>query len=174
MSAPVKEYIIHFVPENCIQCLGCETACKSWRELPHGIQYRRVFNLWEGNYPKVKSSSISIACLHCIDPECMHACPVNAISKSEKDGRVLVDETVCIGCKACTDACPFDVPQFGNANIMQKCDLCLDQPLAGGVPPCVDTCPGKALMLIEITPAEKKAEKNSTIKMMQRKETHSY
>ena len=152
---PEKEYLIRFIPENCTQCYGCETACKSWRDLPYGIKYRRVMNIWNGIYPKVKSSSLSIACLHCAEPACMAACPAEAISKNEKNGRVLVVESLCIGCKACSDACPFGVPQFGENDIMQKCDLCFGQELADADPPCIDTCPGKALTLVEVTREEK-------------------
>jgi anaerobic dimethyl sulfoxide reductase subunit B (iron-sulfur subunit) len=86
---------------------------------------------------------------------------VDAITKSDTDGRVLVDEALCIGCRACADACPFGVPQFGEDDIMQKCDLCFDQPLSGTDPPCVDTCPGKALTLTLASPTEKKVQEDS-------------
>jgi anaerobic dimethyl sulfoxide reductase subunit B (iron-sulfur subunit) len=83
------------------------------------------------------------------------ACPEVAISKRVKDGRVVVDETLCTNCGICAEACAFDVPQFGDNGIMQKCDFCLDQQLARAVPPCVDTCPGGALSFIEVSPSEK-------------------
>ncbi|WP_291329465.1 4Fe-4S dicluster domain-containing protein [Desulfovibrio sp. UCD-KL4C] len=151
----MKEYIIQFNPELCIQCHGCETACKAWRDLPYGIQFRRVLNLWYGSYPLVKSKSLSLSCLHCTNPECVEACPVEAISKNVENGRVLVDATLCIGCKACAKACPFGVPQFGEDKIMQKCDLCVDQPMVTSQPPCVATCPGNALTMTKIIPAKK-------------------
>jgi len=157
-KVPSLEPIIRFYPELCIQCHGCETACKMWRNLPCGIKYRRVLNLWDGTYPKIKSKSLSLSCLHCTDPACEKACPVGAISKRE-DGRVLVDTDLCIGCKTCAKACPFGVPQFakGKGHVMQKCDLCAGQPLENTDPPCVATCPGKALMPEMVTPEEKKA-----------------
>lgn len=157
MSALRKEYQITFDAAKCIQCHGCETACKSWRGLPPGIRYRRVLNLWDGGYPAVKSASLSLACLHCVDPACVAVCPAEALAKDPATGRVLVDADRCIGCRACAGACPFGVPQFGPDKIMRKCDLCLDEPLAGTAPPCVATCPGKALALGEISPQEKKA-----------------
>ena len=156
-----KEYLIAFDPEKCLQCHGCETACKVWRDLAYGIRFRRVLNLWSGSYPDVKSKSLSLACLHCTEPACAAVCPTEAIAKSERDGRVLVDTQRCVGCKSCARACPFGVPQFGPLDgkklVMRKCDLCLDEILAGTVPPCVGTCPGKALELRDVTPAEKKA-----------------
>lgn len=153
----VSEYLIAFDPAKCIQCHGCETACKSWRNLPYGVRYRRVVNLWSGRYPTVASASLSLACLHCVDPACAAVCPGKAIRKDPTDGRVLVDASRCIGCKACARACPYGVPQFGPDNVMAKCDLCRDQPLAGTEPPCVATCPGKALALVAVTPEAKQA-----------------
>ena len=40
---------------------------------------------------------------------------------------------------------------------MQKCDLCIGQILENTDPPCVATCPGKALVKEMVTPEEKKA-----------------
>jgi anaerobic dimethyl sulfoxide reductase subunit B len=163
MSTPAKEYLIRFDATKCTQCHGCEIACKTWRDLPYGIRYRRVLNLWDGSYPKVKCTSLSLSCLHCTDPACAAVCPADAITKSETDGRVLVDKALCTGCRACADACPFGVPQFGDDDIMQKCDLCFDQPLSGADPPCVDTCPGKALTLTHVSPTEKKVQGRSVL-----------
>ena len=150
-----KEYLIGFDPDKCTQCHGCEIACKTWRELAYGVQYRRVLNFWQGAYPRVTNTSLSLACLHCVEPVCAAACPEEAISKRGKDGLVLVDETLCNGCEICAEACTYGVPQFGDNGIMQKCDLCHNQQLAQADPPCVDTCPGGALLFMEVRPSEK-------------------
>ena len=155
MAVSNKEYLIGFDSAKCTQCHGCEIACKTWRSLDYGVQYRRVLNFWQGEYPRVKSTSLSLACLHCVEPACVGACPEEAISKRMKDGLVVVDETLCNGCGICAEACAFGVPQFGHNGIMQKCDLCRGQHLARAAPPCVDTCPGKALSFIEVSPSEK-------------------
>lgn len=155
MPASEKEYLIDFDSEKCTQCHGCEIACKAWRELSYGVQYRRVLNLWQGEYPNVKNASLSLACLHCVEPACAAACPEGAIFKRLQDGLVIVDEALCTGCELCAEACAFGVPEFGSNGIMQKCDFCCDRQLAGASPPCVDTCPGGALSLIEISQSEK-------------------
>jgi anaerobic dimethyl sulfoxide reductase subunit B (iron-sulfur subunit) len=69
-----------------------EIACKTWRGLGLGVQYRRVFNLWRRAYPEAQCSSPSLACLHCVDPACLDACPAQAISKRAADGLVLIKE----------------------------------------------------------------------------------
>jgi anaerobic dimethyl sulfoxide reductase subunit B (iron-sulfur subunit) len=165
MAVSNKEYLIGFDSGKCTQCHGCEIACKTWRGLSYGVHYRRVLNFWQGEYPRVKNASLSLACLHCVEPACVDACPEEAIFKDVKDGLVTVDDTLCNGCEICAEACAFGVPQFGDDGIMQMCDLCRGQQLAAAVPPCVDTCPGKALSLIDVSRSEKMAHED-TIKRL--------
>ncbi|GAB6146121.1 dimethylsulfoxide reductase subunit B [Desulfocicer niacini] len=153
-----NEYVIWFNHEKCTQCHGCEVACRSWRGLEgQGLLFRRVINVWRGNYPDAKNHSVSLSCLHCVEPACAAVCPVEAITKREKDGVVAVDEALCIGCKTCLDACPYGVPCFASDGVMKKCDLCLDQAVGESGPPCVATCPGDALSFRKVDPKEKEA-----------------
>ena len=161
------EYGLVFSVEKCIQCHACETACKRWRELLPGIRWRRVTNIWQGRYPDIRSTSLSLGCLHCLEPACMAACPSGAISKSPANGLVLVDQELCSGCRACAEACPFGVPQFGPDEIMQKCDLCMDLPFDPHDPPCVQTCPTGALALARMTAAGKQAMEAATAACLQ-------
>lgn len=160
-----------FIKENCVQCHACEAACKAWRFVDSGLKWRRVVNVWQGLYPNVRSSTITVACQHCDRPGCVEACPTGAIQKREADGIVLVDRELCIGCKACLEACPFDVPQFGPDGVMQKCDLCVyersyenDGPVV--TPPCVATCPTRAIGLVRMTSAEKSTAEMSLLAAM--------
>lgn len=147
-----------FDQSACIQCLGCEAACKMWRRTELGVRWRRVNNIWHGTYPSVTSSSVLLSCMHCSEPACVLACAFDAIHK-QADGRVLVDRDKCTGCRACLIACPFNAPQFGTDGLMQKCDLCPDKADArtdeAGAPPCVRTCPTSALTVRKMTRAEK-------------------
>ena len=163
----MKVYQILFDLEKCTQCHGCETACKSWRDLSVGVRYRRVFTVWSGIYPEVESRGVSLACLHCADPACMAACPVKAIVKTPEDGRVLVDPDRCIRCRACARACPFGIPQFDGDSVMLKCDLCVDHTQGGNPAPCVGTCPNQALAFKEITLEEQTARERVTAKMIE-------
>lgn len=136
------QYGFYFDPARCIQCRTCETACKSTHDIKPGLQWRRVIETWDGEYPDVTRTFFSQACLHCAKPACMAVCPTGAISKRAEDGIVIVDADKCNGCRECFSACPFGVPQFGDNGVMQKCDFCIE--IAGG-PVCGNSCPSEAL-----------------------------
>ena len=153
-----SQYGISFNQGNCIQCHGCEVACKMWRSAELGVTWRRVIHIWKGVYPRVKNLSVSVACMHCTDPACVEACPENALKKVPENGTVQLDRDKCIGCRTCLEVCPFQVPQFGTDEKMQKCDMCIDKiDPAADKPPCVATCPTEALLFIGVTLQEKKS-----------------
>lgn len=143
------QYSISFSPEHCIQCYGCEIACKIWRNVELGVRWRRVDSIWHGKFPTIKPYPVSVACHHCDDPACVPICPVGAIEARDTHGVVVVDREKCTGCRACLKACSFHVPQFGTDGTMQKCDLCFNEvDFKLSRPPCVITCPTKALRFL--------------------------
>ena len=161
-----EQYGISYNDENCIQCHGCEVACKSWRNVELGVRWRRVENIWQGSYPNVKNITASIACMHCSDPECIQACPEEAIYKRD-DGIVLVDRRKCIGCQTCLEVCPFGAPAFGEDEKMQKCDMCANEiDFKTDSPPCVETCPTKALVFGKMDNREKISMEESIKKLI--------
>lgn len=136
---------------RCIKCFACEVACQQWHEIKAGTIHRRtVQEVCEGTFPDVTRTFASLSCMHCEQPLCVANCPQKAISKREEDGIVVVDKSACIGCKTCSQACPFDVPQYLELEEggfkMDKCDACLSLGReADETPRCVNTCPTKAL-----------------------------
>ena len=152
--------------ERCIDCHGCDVACKEAHHLPVGISRRRVITFNEGIVGKEKS--ISIACMHCADAPCAKVCPVDCFY-IRADCIVLHDKKTCIGCGYCLYACPFGAPQFPTNDVfgfrgsMDKCTFCAGGPeetfsqeefdlygqnriAEGKVPACAAMCSTKALL----------------------------
>ena len=141
----------YFDQNRCTGCFTCIVACKDWNNVEAGpASWRRVFTLESGKYPELFVAFLSAACHHCVVPACVSVCPVDAISKREQDGVVVVDREACLGkdaCEMCLEACVYKAPQFGseeNAK-MQKCHFCLDRIEQGKKPACVDACPMRAM-----------------------------
>ena len=140
-----KQYGFYINTDRCVQCHACEIACKSWNNLEPGIRWRKVLDVWDGHFPNITNQTISYSCLHCEKPVCVDACPEHAIYKRTEDGIVMVDPGKCVGCRTCSTACPYHIPQFGRTGTMQKCNFCLERLEQGKQPSCVATCPGEAL-----------------------------
>ena len=66
----------------------------------------------------------SDSCKHCSNAGCLNACPTSAIIRTSL-GNVVVQQDVCIGCKACVPSCPFGVIAFSETTgTVHKCTLC--------------------------------------------------
>jgi tetrathionate reductase subunit B len=84
-------------------------------------------------------------CNHCEQPSCADACPLEAITKSDR-GIIILLEEVCDGCQACLDACPYGVIEFNDEKgIAEKCNLCIHRIKVGLEPFCVICCEGQAI-----------------------------
>lgn len=139
----VPDMQLGFVHNNvdCIGCRACEIACKDKNGLPPGPRFRRVQYVEGGIYPEVFAFKINMSCNHCAEPACLPTCPTGAIFKRKDNGVVDIDSTLCIGCRKCEAACPFGAPQFNvELNIVQKCNMCIDELEAGRKPYCVSAC----------------------------------
>jgi len=90
----------------CIGCYNCMVACKEEHFLPPGIFFARVLIGESGRYPSVRKLVYPVLCNHCDDPPCVDVCPTGATTKRE-DGLVTVDQAICIGCRNCLIACPY-------------------------------------------------------------------
>lgn len=129
----------------CVGCKTCLMACKDVHDLEVGVLYRTVHEYEGGEYPNPVVFHLSVSCNHCENPACMAVCPAGAISVND-EGAVILDRSMCIGCKSCASACPYMVPQFSDVyGICEKCDTCVDIRATGELPACVASCPMRAL-----------------------------
>jgi Fe-S-cluster-containing dehydrogenase component/formate-dependent nitrite reductase membrane component NrfD len=131
---------------KCIGCHACSTACKSENEVPLGVYRTWVKYVEKGRFPEVRRHFQVTRCNHCANPPCARICPVTAMYQ-RTDGIVEFDPRVCIGCKACMQACPYDAiyidPETHSA---AKCHFCSHRVELGLQPACVVVCPEQAII----------------------------
>jgi len=137
-----------FVLDNtrCIGCHACTVACKSENDIPVGDFRTWVKYTEEGAWPEVSRSFTVLRCNQCTDAPCVTICPVTALDK-RPDGIVDLDKDICVGCKACMQACPYDSifldERTGTAS---KCHFCAHRTEVGLAPACAVVCPTEAII----------------------------
>jgi Fe-S-cluster-containing dehydrogenase component/formate-dependent nitrite reductase membrane component NrfD len=131
---------------KCIGCHACSTACKSENEVPLGVNRTWVKYVEKGEFPDTRRYFQVTRCNHCAKPPCVPICPTKAMYRRD-DGIVEFDSNLCIGCKACMQACPYDAifidPDSGTA---AKCHFCAHRTDVGLEPACVVVCPVHAII----------------------------
>ncbi len=150
----------------CIGCRKCEWACNqanqtekkpsaSFEDDSVFESQRRthadthtVVNRYENSRNPAKPIYVKRQCMHCDEPACTSACLLQALYKTE-EGPVVYNPSLCMGCRYCMAACPFEAPayQYDDAFTPEvtKCNLCYERIREGGVPACVEVCPVEAL-----------------------------
>ncbi len=127
-------------PAKCIGCRICEYACSATKTGGFDPSMSRI------RVVRIEPITMTaISCRLCADAPCVIACPRDALSRSEKNGVIVVDTDKCDGCGWCVEACDFGAvvinPSIKKAEI---CNLCEDQENG---PRCVEFCPKEALSL---------------------------
>lgn len=142
--------------DRCTRCDDCVRACaKTHAGNPRFVRQGPQFDRYQ----------ITHACMHCVDPVCMIGCPTGAIARDTESGVVSINPETCIGCKVCSESCPYDnivmveihdargrklVDRESKLPILQatKCDLCHELPTG---PACQAACPHEALIRIDLS-----------------------
>ncbi|HHH40318.1 MAG TPA: 4Fe-4S dicluster domain-containing protein [Sedimenticola sp.] len=149
---------------TCVGCNACMAACamenqtpvwkNKWRTYVHDKEIGSGEEIFRRFFPRL--------CNHCDNPPCMSVCPTGATHKLD-NGIVLVDEALCMGCRACAMACPYDARYevtyadvregrrfYGDESYrrrrpsVDKCNFCAQRVEEGRKPACVETCVGSA------------------------------
>jgi anaerobic carbon-monoxide dehydrogenase iron sulfur subunit len=127
-------------PKVCSGCRTCEVICSLSHEGQVDLERARLYvkaNSFSGSF-------IPQVCRQCSDAPCFYACPESAIEIEEVNGTVIIDPERCTGCRACQEACPFQVIRFDQEKKKAfKCDFCQ------GSPECAKWCPVNALGVVE-------------------------
>jgi Fe-S-cluster-containing dehydrogenase component len=124
---------------RCDGCMHCVAACLE----AHGIGVeepnRAQIRVWRTE----EDLHVPLTCHHCETPSCAQACPTKACRQDIEGQRVIIDDTECIGCRACNVACPFGHAHYdGVSRVSTKCDYC------DGEPECVKVCEPGAITYV--------------------------
>lgn len=114
---------------RCFGCQTCAVACKVANNMPKNVAYNVVYTKIDngdidapglavhdgalsadvagGTFPDCSLYYLPRQCQHCDNPACRNACPTGA-TQIREDGIVWIDEELCIGCKSCIEACPYE------------------------------------------------------------------
>jgi Fe-S-cluster-containing dehydrogenase component/formate-dependent nitrite reductase membrane component NrfD len=145
-SAPVQwaKVIDH---TRCIGCHACTTACKSENLVPLSVTRTYVKHVDVGVFPQARRAHQVTRCNQCAHAPCVTACPTTAMFQ-RADGIVDFDKSICIGCKACMAACPYDAIFINpDDHSAEKCNFCAHRIDVGLEPACVVVCPTQAILV---------------------------
>ena len=132
--------------DRCIGCHACTVACKDEHKVPVGVFRTWVKYIEKGSFPDVSRHFGVMRCNHCDQAPCIEICPTSALFKRD-NGIVDFDNSRCIGCKSCMQACPYDALYIDpDTSTAAKCNFCAHRVEANLEPACVVVCPTQAIM----------------------------
>jgi len=124
-------------PARCIGCYSCMMACaRTWYDTI-SLKNSRINIQTSGG---IETPYAQIVCHACIDPPCMRACPLGALSK-RKGGGVNLNADICDGCGNCIESCLMGAIHLDAEKKAVICKHC-------GV--CSKFCPHDVIIMIEV------------------------
>lgn len=156
-------YAMCYDSQACLRCFTCAVSCSVENRLrlqkkktmavensvntalPQ-LSYLYPVQREYGKYPNSYRITELHHCMHCENSPCANNCPSKAIER-RPGGQVVIRQDLCVGCRTCQDACPFDVPVYDQeSNASYKCIMCYDRVESDLKPACVSSCIGDALI----------------------------
>ncbi len=189
---PEKALGLLFDGTLCIGCKACMSACKAANDMPP--EPNRILEdssdaYWDApldisgrtlNVIKAYRDGTAehkdevdngfaftkLSCYHCVDPSCVSACPVSAMTKDPHSGIVSYSVDACIGCRYCVAACPFGVPRFtfeSSYPKISKCQLCKHRLAEGKYAACAEVCPTGATLYGHVVDLKAEIERRRSL-----------
>jgi Fe-S-cluster-containing hydrogenase component 2 len=144
--------------EKCTGCRACEAVCSAKHEGATNPMRSRVKVVkweWDG-------FMMPFTCQQCEDAPCLVSCPVKALSREEKLGRVVHNSERCIGCRLCVTVCPFGGMGFDPiGKKVIKCDFC------DGDPVCARFCSTQAIKFVDASVVDMQKKKALAGKLLE-------
>jgi len=169
---------------RCDGCEKCTQACQQTHFLGKDQTWIKVYKMTNS---EGQAYTMPRLCMHCENPPCQRVCPVGATYRNS-EGVVLVDQSICIGCRTCMAACPYEaryfnwgdpipaptgigptMPEFPvpqRKGTVGKCILCVHNTREGKLPACVQACTMDALYIGDIV-VDAAANSRQTVKLSQ-------
>jgi len=149
-------YAMLIFKERCIDCELCMEACKLTNSVPSYGYRITVLNRKKTGVAASKfiREFLPVLCNQCNKPPCVRVCPTKATFKDKKNGIIMIEESLCVGCKACMTACPYNARYYNReTDSVDKCDFCFSRRLQNGKidTACVEACPTDALFFGDLS-----------------------
>ncbi len=115
----------------CTGCRTCQIVCSLSHERKIDLDLSRIWVVFDRETAQFEPH----LCRLCDSPDCVAACPTEALRQDSRTKIVHVDKDLCNGCRACIDACPYGSAHWNYAEELPfVCDRC------GGNPICAKFC----------------------------------
>ena len=137
--------------DKCTACRACIIACKAENNIPVSspklarqnrvINWMSLLRIEKGEKEKYRVQFLPRPCYQCDNPPCTKVCPVGATYKNP-EGLVAQIYYRCIGCRYCTNNCPYTVKYFNwyEPHWPKEFERCLNPDVARRMRGVVEKC----------------------------------